>query len=144
MADQALRRDALMSYVGLDIATDCGVAVWYPGVNSVRPRLSTLRLPSDPEEVARPMEKLRQHLADIHALEPITHLWFEATILPQPRVGDDGRAHQRTSPQTVYKLCALAGMAEWFAKRIEAKCWAVEQQRWRKHFIGRGTGPSKN
>lgn len=88
------------------------------------------------------MEKLREHLADIHRLDAITHLFFEATILPQPKVGDDGRAHMRTSPQTVYKLCALAGMAEWFAKRINAKCRQVEQQRWRKHFMGRGTGKS--
>ncbi len=126
--------------VGLDISTDTGVAHWSPG--SDRPRVSTLRLPSDPEEVARPMEKLRQCLADLHVIEPITHLFFEATILPQPRIGEDGRARQRTTPATVYKLCALAGMAEWFAKRANAHCRAVEQQKWRKHFIGTGNGKS--
>lgn len=131
-----------MAVVGLDIATDTGVAVWYPGSDIGKPQLTTLRLPSDPEEVARPMEKLRQHLADIHAIDPITHLFFEAAILPQAQVGDDGRAYQRTNINTVYKLCALAGMAEWFAKRVGATCRQVEQQRWRKHFMGRGTGPS--
>lgn len=37
---------------------------------------------------------------------------------------------------------ALAGMAEWFAHRIGAVCRQVEQQRWRKHFCGKGTGKS--
>lgn len=77
------------------------------------------------------MEKLRQALADLHGIEPITHLFFEATILPG-----------KTTPQTVFKLCALAGMAEWFAHRIGAVCRQVDQQSWRKHFIGRGTGKS--
>jgi hypothetical protein len=78
------------------------------------------------------MERLRRNLADLHAVEPITHLFFEATILPG-----------KTTAQTVYKLCALAGMAEWFAHRIGAACRQVQQQTWRKHFIGRGTGRSE-
>lgn len=116
--------------VGLDIATETGIALWRDGTDA--PTLMTVRLPSDPGCVGRPMEKLRQTLADLHTLEPITHLWFEATILPG-----------KTTPQTVFKLCALAGMAEWFAHRIGAACRQVEQQRWRKHFIGRGTGKSE-
>ena len=130
-----------MVAVGLDISTKLGVACWYPGTS--QPTFTTVHLRGDPEDVGRPMEALRSHLADIHKLEAITHLFFEATILPHARVGDDGKAHMRTSPQTVYKLCALAGMAEWFAKRVDAHCRQVEQQRWRKHFMGRGTGPSK-
>lgn len=114
--------------VGLDIATETGIAIWRDG--TAAPLLMTLRLPSDPGCVGAPMEKLRSWLSDLHTLEPITHLWFEATILPG-----------KTNVQTVYKLCSLAGMAEWFAHRIGAQCRQVEQQRWRKHFIGRGTGP---
>jgi hypothetical protein len=131
-----------MSFVALDIATDTGVAVWYPDSDLGRPLLSTIRCPSDPEEVARPMEKLRVALADIHTMDPITHLFFEAAILPNPVINEDGRAVQRTNIKTVYKLCSLAGMTEWFAGRVGAQCRQVEQQKWRKHFIGRGTGPT--
>lgn len=129
-----------MCMVGLDIATDTGIARWHPGEQ--RPTFWTVRLPADPGEVARPMEKLRQNLADIHAIDPITHLFFEVAILPAPGVGETGRAFQRTTAATVYKLCALAGMAEWFASRVGAQCRSVEQQSWRKHFIGKGTGRS--
>jgi len=115
--------------VGLDIATATGIALWRDG--TAAPSLMTVQLPSDPGEVGRPAERLRRTLADLHAVEPITHLFFEASILPG-----------KTTAQTVYKLCALAGMAEWFAYRIEAACRQVEQQSWRKHFIGRGTGKS--
>lgn len=131
-----------MSIVALDIATDTGVAVWYPDSDLGRPLLSTIRCPADPEEVARPMEKLRQALADIHSMDPITHLFFEASILPNPKVNEEGRAVQQTTIKTVYKLCSLCGMAEWFAKRIDAQCRQVEQQKWRKHFIGKGNGPT--
>lgn len=116
-----------MSAVALDLATKTGVATWCPG--TAAPIFTTLTLPSDPGEVARPMEKLRAHLSDLHALDPIEYLFFEATILPG-----------RTNAQTVYKLCALAGLAEWFAHRIGAKCRQVDQQSWRKHFTGKGTG----
>lgn len=115
--------------VGLDIATATGVALWPDGKPA--PSLMTVQLPSDPGEVGRPMEKLRRTLADLHAIEPITHVFFEAAILPG-----------RTTAQTVFKLCALAGMAEWFAHRVNAVCRQVEQQSWRKHFCGRGTGKS--
>lgn len=134
-----------MAMVGLDIATDTGLAVWYPKSDLGRPLLSTLRMPSDPGEVARPMSKLRRALLDIHATDPITHLWFEAAILPQPKVDEQtGRAVMRTSPQSVYKLSALCGIAELVAYDLKAHCRQVEQQRWRKHFTGRGTGKSKD
>jgi hypothetical protein len=113
--------------IGLDISTSCGLATWSEGTSA--PRLLTVLLPSDPGEVGRPMEKLRKTLADLHTVEPITHLFFEATILPG-----------KTTAQTVYKLCALAGMAEWFGHRIGAATRQVQQQDWRKHFLGRGTG----
>lgn len=115
--------------LGMDIATSTGIAVWRDGM--LAPSLMTVQLPSDPGEVGRPAEKLRRALADLHAVEPITHLFFEATILAG-----------KTTPQTVYKLCALAGMAEWFAHRVGSLCRQVEQQRWRKHFFGRGNGKS--
>lgn len=127
-----------MSIVGLDLATEAGVALWVPGTD--KPRLSTIRLPSDDDDVARAMEKLRSHLADIHTLDAITHLFFEVPILPRAKVDSFGKARMQTSPQTVYKLCAIAAMAEWFAKRTGATCRQVEQQSWRKHFFGKGTG----
>lgn len=117
-------------YIGMDIATETGIALWSEGQPA--PSLMTVRLPSDPGEVGRPCERLRATLADLHSAETITHLFFEATIMPGGK----------TTAQTVYKLCALAGMAEWFAHRIGASCRQVEQQRWRKHFIGVGTGRS--
>ncbi len=119
-----------MSIVALDIATDTGVACWMAG--TATPIFSTLRLPSDPYEVGRPMAKLRQQLDDLHAMDAITHLFFEASILPGA-----------TNINTVRKLCALAGLAELFAHDHKIKCREVEQQRWRKHFIGKGNGPSK-
>lgn len=113
--------------MGLDIATRTGAALWIPG--TAAPRLLSIKLGGEPECVDRPMEALREALAALHGLDPITHLFFEATILPG-----------KTTPATVYKLCALAAMAEWFAYRVKAQCRRVEQQSWRKRFIGRGTG----
>lgn len=131
----------MTAIVGLDLATYTGLALWVPGTDA--PRLLSLRLPGDPEDLGRPLEKLRSTLADIHAVDPITHLFYEAAILPRAEVGGDGRAHMRTNLATVLKLCALAGMAEWFALRIGAHCRQVEQSKWRKHFFGKGTGRSK-
>jgi len=119
-----------MSAIGLDLARRTGAALWLSG--TAAPRLSTLHLPGQSEELGRPLEALRAHLADVQAIEPITHLFFEASILPG-----------KTNIHTVNMLCALAGMAEWFAHRIGAECRRVEQQSWRKHFIGRGTGKSE-
>jgi hypothetical protein len=119
-----------MSFVALDLATMTGKALWLPGTDA--PRLSSRRLPGRPEELGPPLEALRSDLADIHALDAITHLFFEASILPG-----------KTNIHTVNKLCALAGMAEWFAHRVGAICRRVEQQSWRKHFIGRGNGKSE-
>lgn len=130
-----------MSIIGLDLSSYVGAALWVPGTDA--PRLLSFRLPGDPDDLGRPLEKLRSELADIHALDPITHLFYEAAILPRAQVGEDGRAHMRTNLATVLKLCALAGMAEWFALRIRAHYRQVEQAKWRKHFFGRGTGKSK-
>lgn len=129
-----------MSMVGLDIATMMGAALWLPGTEA--PRLSSKRLPGDAEELGRPMEAVRQFLADIHVVDPITHLFFEVPILPRPRV-ENGKPAMKVTAATVYKLCCLAGMAEWFAHKVGAQCRAVEQQSARKHFIGLGTGPSE-
>lgn len=115
--------------VGLDIASKTGIALWPKGAPA--PLLSTVKLPGRPDDLALPMEALRSTLAAIHVREPITHLFFELPILPRV-----------TQMATVYKLCALAGMAEWYGESIGAVVRAVQQQRWRKHFCGRGTGKS--
>lgn len=116
-----------MSYLALDLATQTGVASWSPG--NATPSFWTIRLPGEAGELGSPLERLRRNLADIHALDPITHLFYEAAILPG-----------KTNIQTVLKLCAIAGMAEWFAYRIDAVCRQVDQQSWRKHFLGVGNG----
>lgn len=133
-----------MSIVSLDLATETGVGLYLPKAEA--PRLWTIKLRSDNfvsgdnSDIGRAMECLRSCLADIHQTDPITHLFFEAAILPRAKVDQFGKARMQTNPMTVYKLCACAGMAEWFAKRVGAVCRQVEQQRWRKHFCGRGTG----
>lgn len=121
-----------MHFVALDIATATGVARWKPGLS--RPLLATIHLSGESREVGRPMEKLRQYLADLHAVEPITHLLFEAAIAPR---------NGRTTIDTIRKLMSLCAMAEWFGHRIEAETRQVEQGDWRKHFLGRGTGKSE-
>lgn len=118
-----------MTIVGLDLSTNCGIAFWPTGHS--RPVFSTLRLSGDVEDMGWKCEKLRLNLADIHKNEAITHLFFEAPILPGA-----------TQFKTVYTLCGLAVFVEWFGNRIGAKVRQVHQQAYRKHFIGRGTGPS--
>lgn len=130
-----------MSIVGLDIATHTGAAGWRQG--DPAPRLATWRLPGGPDDLGKPMEALRQHLDQVHAWDPITLVFLEQPIVPRPRL-KEGRIELKTSPQTVIKLAALCGMAEWYCVHVlKAEVWAVEQQTWRKHFIGRGTGKSE-
>jgi hypothetical protein len=125
--------------VGLDIATATGVAAWWKGGDD--PELATILCASDAHEVGRACEILRAHLAVLHASEPITHLFKESTIVPHARLNKQtGRVSMATNQATVYKLNALAGMAEWFAHRIDAICRDVDQQDWRKHFLGSAKG----
>jgi hypothetical protein len=119
-----------MAIIGLDLATTTGWALWKQG--APRPAWGTWKLPPDVDEVGRVMEKLRINLSDLHRLDPIEYLFFEAPILPG-----------LTNIQTVYKLAAVAAMAEWWAYKVGAECRQVLQQNWRKHYTGRGTGKSK-
>ena len=119
-----------MAYLSLDIATQTGWALL--GESAHKPVWGTWKLGGEVDEVGRPMEKLRENISDLHRLEPITHLFFEAPILAQ-----------LTNIQTVYKLIALAAITEWWSYKTGAVCRQVLQQSWRKHYVGRGTGPSK-
>jgi len=129
-----------MSIIGLDIASKTGLARWRVG--DPAPVLSTIVLGGSAGDLARPMENLRLHLAQIHTEDPITDLFFEMPILPRATIDERGRARMMTSAQAVLKLSALVGMAEWFACRVKANPYSVDQQTWRKHFIGKGTGRS--
>jgi hypothetical protein len=123
-----------MAIVGLDIATDTGVATWFSGGHA--PVLQTLRLGGEPGVVGPAMERLRQFLAAAHEADVLTHIFIEKTILPR-----------MTTQATVFKLNAYAGMAEWFGYRIGAVVRSVDQQDWRKHFFlekaGKGSAAKK-
>ena len=121
-----------MSYLGLDLAGSTGWALWSPGQS--RPRGGTLKLRRrDPEEIAPDLEQLRQHLADLHRVEPITHIWYEAPILMRV--------------DTVRKLQFLLGltvMVEWWSHRCGVVCRQATMEDWRKHFLGYCKGGRDN
>lgn len=120
--------------IGLDIATQTGLAVWWDSLDDIE--LHTVPLPGDPHEVGPAMEKLRVTLATLHAAEPITHLFKESTIVPHARLNKaTGRVSMSTNQATVFKLNALSGMAEWFGHMAGAIVRDVDQQDWRKHFL---------
>ena len=120
-----------MSFVALDIATNCGWAAWNPGWD--KPIYGAWTLPGDAGEVGRAAVALHHKLADLHAMEPITRLYFEGGI---PTNGLSGN----TNMTTIYKLAGLAAHAESFAYAVSARCRNVPQGTWRKHFIGKGSG----
>ena len=125
-----------MSIVGLDIATESGCAALYEG--GAAPELSTIHCGGIAGEVGPAMERLRVALLAIHQREPITHIFKEQTILPHARRNQrTGKMAFGTNQATVYKLNALAGMAEWFGLKVGAVVRDVAHEDWRRHFIGK-------
>lgn len=114
--------------VALDISsTITGWATWSEG--AADPKWGLLRLPVVDErqevlKLGKKGEALRQHLADLHALEPIKTIFYEAQYIGlQP------------NRNTLELLCGLAGVVSWFAYRIGAIPLKVEIADWKKHFF---------
>jgi len=122
-----------MSYsiLALDLATVTGWAVFKSGMQ--RPHFGAQRLPGEALEVGRPVEALRRMISDLHAVHGFTDIVFEAQHIAE-----------KTNIDTVYRLIALGGMTEWIAHRVGARCFKVHIQTWRKHFLGKGTGFSRD
>lgn len=116
-----------MAILALDIATTTGWALLDDSAPD-RPYLGTVRFPSDPGEIGRAAENLRQFLSDRHVMHGgITDLVFEA----QHVAG-------RMDMNVLCRLLGLAAIAEWFAFRVNAKCYKIPIGSWRKHAFGTG------
>lgn len=118
-------------FVALDIATNCGWAAWQEGWAA--PIYGAWKLPGEAGEVGRAAMALHQHLADLHAMDPIERLYFEGGIPTNHLAG-------RTGMTTIYKLAGLAAHAESFAYAVNARCRNIPQGSWKKYFIGKGSG----
>lgn len=109
-----------------------------------QPVFETLKLPVGDNELGPGLEALRQWLARQHNAEPITHLYFEAPLLPRGRVAEDPKGksfvQNFTRIESVALAFGLAAFSEWFATCVDATCRQVQQGAWRKHFTGRGSG----
>jgi hypothetical protein len=89
-----------------------------------------LRLPRwNPDELAPDFEALRKHLSALHALSPITAVWYEAPIMTKV-----------DRLRTLQLLLGLANMTEWWCYKLGIPCRQAEMRDWRKHFLGRSTG----
>jgi hypothetical protein len=116
-----------MAILALDIATTTGWALLDPRTPD-RPYLGSVRFPSDPGEIGRAAENMRQFLADRHQMHGgLEHIVFEA----QHVAG-------KMDMKVLNRLIGLATMVEWFAYRIDAKCYTVPIGSWRKHAFGTG------
>lgn len=117
-----------MSYLGLDLATRAGWALWSP--EQAKPVLGTLRLNRfDVDEIAPVLEKLRRHLSDIYQLHPLDGVFYEAPIMTRV-----------DKLRTLQLLLGLANMVEWWCLKVGVKCRQVEMRDWRRHFMGMATG----
>lgn len=125
-----------MAVLALDLSTaGTGWALHEPGME--RPFFGTFALPANPDQVGKPMEHLRQKLAEKHETYGLDHIVFEEQHLGS--AFDKKKQKQRPiSPRTLKRIYALAGMVEWFAFRLDVICFSVPIGTWRKHFIGRG------
>ncbi len=114
--------------VALDIATHMGWALLDTDAPD-RPYLGSVRFPNDKGEIGRAAEALRQFLSDRHKMHGgITDLVFEAQHVATGKIDIN----------VVQRLLGLSGMAEWFAYRIDARCYSVAIGTWRKHAFGTG------
>lgn len=117
-----------MSYLGLDLSTRTGWAMWWKG--QVQPYSGTLKLSRlDPHSVAPDLEKLRAHLSELHKIEAIELVFYEAPILMRV-----------DNIEKLRLLLGLANMVEWWAYKLGITCRQAPMQAWRKHFLGFSTG----
>lgn len=116
----------------LDLATWTGWAHWRPGME--RPRSGVLRLPKTGENVGRFLKHLHNWVVPFCKLEGIDMVIYEAPILHMGK----------TTPETVIKLMNLAGHTEFICELLKIRtCLSVNNATVRKHFTGRGAGPSE-
>ena len=113
-------------FVALDIATACGVSKWSRAMPA--PIFETWKLVGSSEDMGPPMWKMMTKLSAIHEEDPIEILFIELGILPK-----------KTTQATLQKLYGLIGAADLWAFRKKVPSRSVEQQKWRKHFIGVGS-----
>lgn len=117
----------MAAIVALDIATTTGWAILDDRTPN-RPFLGSITFPSDPGEIGRAAEALRQFLADRHAMHGgLTHIVFEAQ-----------HAAGKLNMAVLNRLIGLGAMAEWFAYKVNAKCFTIPIGSWRKHAFGTG------
>lgn len=113
--------------VALDISSvKLGWAIYEDGAQD--PRWGILRLPKtikgEEGRIGRKAEAMRQHLRDLHTIEPIRTIFYEAQFI-------GGKIDRNV----VERLCGMAGVVDWFAHMIGADVWKVEISSWRKHFL---------
>lgn len=145
------------SVLALDLATTTGWA-WH-AVGMPRPFFGAFRLPAEPDEIGRPAAALEAWLLEMMATArsagaPITHICFEAQHLPT----FDPRKKKRIQMNmaTVYRLIGLGAITEKVAfqeterrggancpPEQQCHCYDTEVSKWRKHFLGRGSGFQK-
>lgn len=116
-----------MAIVALDIATHMGWAI-LDERSPDRPFLGSVRFPNDVGEIGRAAEALREFLADRHRMHGgLTDIVFEAQ-----HVGG------KIDINVIQRLIGLGAMAEWFAYKVNARCYSVHIGTWRKHAFGTG------
>ncbi len=128
--------------VALDIATHMGWSLLDTSTPD-KPYLGSVRFPSDPEEIGRAAEALRQFLSDRHQMHGgITDIIFEAQHVAgttKRTLGDGTKVETGgMNMKVLERLLGLAAMTEWFAHRIGARCYKVHISTWRKHAFGTG------
>ena len=117
-----------MSYVGLDLGTWTGWAAWWPG--QAQPYSGTVKCSRpDPDSVAPDLEKLRAHLSELHKIQPVELVFYEAPIMTRV-----------DNTQRLRLLLGLANMVDWWCYRLKIPCRQATMQDWRKHFLGFSTG----
>lgn len=118
------------STLALDLATVTGWAVHSTGMD--RPFFGHLRLPPNPQVIGPACATLWAFLLDQNKMHSFTHIVFEAQ-----HVG------AKIDMNVVYKLVGLGATVEFFCHQAGIKCYKLPIATWRKHFVGRGSGLSR-
>ena len=116
-------------FLGLDVATATGWAIWQPGMD--RPHYGTWRLPGGGDAIGEKCVALHRQLADLHAVYPFDRVCMEAAIQP-------GGLQGFTNVQTVHLLVGLCSHVESFCAAYGIRVRQVPNSSWKKYFFGRG------
>lgn len=117
--------------LALDPATHCGWARWRPGME--KPASGAFDLPSGDEDLGRVGYQLHFELAQMHKLERIERLFYEAPIPPSQMMG-------QTQLRVTAKVFTIAGHIESFCYAKNIRCRMVGMGAWRRFFVGKGAG----